>query len=142
MRLQCLILNSYKMMVMFRASAIFLILAIIATIQIFGNAGILVEPGWRISMLDIYSIATASILLWLYLISLSYYILEGKNKTIPKKWIIIHLVGTLFFFIWLNYSLPVYYYLNYNLGIVVFGIFILSQIFYLYLFIKSLVRKN
>ena len=127
---------------MFRASLIFLILAIIATIQIFGNAGIFIAPGWHISILSIYSITTSGVLLWFFILPLSYYILERRNKILPKKWIISHLVGTLVYFIWLNYSLPVYYYLNYNISIVVFSIFLLSQIIYLYLFIKYLVRKN
>jgi hypothetical protein len=126
---------------MFRASLVFLIIAIIATIQIFGNAGVLIVPGLRLD-LDKYSITTAGVLLWLVLLPLSYNILERKNRMIPNKWIIIHLIGTLFYFIWLNYVLPVYYYINFNISIVVFSIFLLSQIIYVYLFIKYLVRRN
>jgi hypothetical protein len=126
---------------MFRASFIFFIIAIIAAIEIFGNAGILIVPGMRID-LDKYSITTAGVLLWLVLLPLSYNILESKNKMIPKKWVIIHLIGTLFYFIWLNYVVTIYYYINFNISMVVFSIFILSQIVYLYQFIKYIVRKN
>lgn len=87
---------------MVRNSLLFLVIALIATIEFISGFAVSVVPGWHTQIAPPFMIFSVVLLIWLFLLSLGYYMLERKRRHIPQKAVIIHLILTLAFFFYSN----------------------------------------
>ena len=97
---------------MVRYSLLFLVVALIATIESLRGFPVSVVPGWHTIIVPPYMLLSIFLLLWLYVLPIGYLILERKSIAILKRPVVMHLMLTLFYFFYSNggvqyYSTPV-----------------------------------
>ena len=125
---------------MFRHSLLFLVMALIATIEFIGDFTVIVVPGWHTELGPPFIIYSIIILTWLYLLSIGYFVLERKNRQPPQKLVIIHLLLTLMYFLYSNaaYSL----YINVSIRLIALGLFGAGQLLFIVFFMKNISRSR
>jgi hypothetical protein len=87
---------------MVRLSFLFLVIALIATLEMFSSPVVSVMPGWHTTIYPPFFWLSILLLGWLYVLSGVYLFLEKKGKPISKIWVMVHLLTTLSFFLYTN----------------------------------------
>lgn len=85
---------------MFKNSTVFLIIAIIAVIEMLNSeVAMSVVPGWHITIASPHMLLSIGLLIWLFLLVAGYYILERTAKSLMQRTVKVHMVLTLFYFL-------------------------------------------
>lgn len=126
------ILLLYHYLSMIRISFLFLVIALIATIQLLSNdIAVSVIPGWHTSILPSFAILSFLAYCWLLLLPVGYLILERKKQQPGKGMIYVHLAFTLvYFFNAVFYSYP----------LLILGLFASGQALFILSFVSNLRR--
>ena len=124
---------------MVRHSLLFLVIALIATIEFMGGFAVSVVPGWHIVIFPPLMIFSMILISWLYLLSVFYFVMERKNRQLPQRMFIIHLILTLFYFFYSNEEGLFY---NTSNGVLRFivpvGLFAIGQLIFIILLAKRI----
>jgi hypothetical protein len=128
---------------MIRYSLLFLVIALIATIEFIGGFAVSVVPGWHTVIVPPFMIFSIILLSWLYLLSIGYFVLERKNRQLTQRMFIIHLALTLLFFFYSNCENSFYNTPNGFLSFMVpLGLFLVGQLIFIIIFVRNIIRSN
>jgi hypothetical protein len=124
---------------MVRYSILFLVIAIIATIEFISGFAVSVIPGWHTEIAPPFMVLSIALLVWLYILPVAYFILEKKKNLPTQKLVALHLMLTLFFFF---YSNGAFYDTSNGFLKLIFslGLFIIGQFIYIIVFVRRIIR--
>jgi hypothetical protein len=124
---------------MVRHSLLFLVIALIATIEFISGFAVSVVPGWHTEIVPPFMIFSVVLLIWLFLLSLGYYMLERKRRQLPQKAVVIHLILTLFFFFYSNGANSFYNTPNGFFRLIIpLGLFAVGQLIFITVFVRRI----
>jgi hypothetical protein len=124
---------------MVRHSLLFFVIALIATIEFIGGFAVSVVPGWHTVIVPPLMIFSMILISWLYLLSVFYFVMERKNRQLPQRMFIIHLILTLFYFFYSNEEGLFYNNPNGVLRFIVpVGLFAIGQLIFIILLVKRI----
>lgn len=128
---------------MVRYSFLFLVIALISTIEFICGFAVSVVPGWHTVIVPPFMIFSIILLSWLYLLSIGYFVLERKNRQPNQRMFIIHLALTLLFFFYSNGDNSFY---NTPKGFLSFmvplGLFLIGQLIFIIIFVRNIIQSN
>jgi hypothetical protein len=128
---------------MVRHSLLFLVIALIATIEFICGFAVSVVPGWHTAVAPPFMIFSIILLSWLYLLSIGYFLLERRNRQPPQRIVIIHLLLTLLFFFYSNGENSFYNTPNGFIRFIVpLGLFAVGQLIFITLFVSRISRSH
>jgi hypothetical protein len=127
---------------MVKISLLFLVIALIATIEYLSGFAVSVVPGWQTEIVPPYMILSVLLPIWLYLLPLGYFILERKKRLPVRRTVVIHLIMTLFFFLYSNrenlfYDTPNRFFRF----IVPLALFAIGQVIFIIIFVRTISRN-
>jgi uncharacterized membrane protein YtjA (UPF0391 family) len=124
---------------MVRYSLLFLVIALIATIESLGGFSVSVIPGWHTVIVPPFMMLSILLLLWLCLLPVGYLILERKNNTLTKRPIVMHLMLTLFYFFYSNGGARYYYTpVGLLLKFMSLAFFAIGQVIFIIYFVRTI----
>ncbi|SHF71426.1 hypothetical protein [Flavisolibacter ginsengisoli] len=128
---------------MIRHSLLYLVIALIATIEYVSGFAVSIVPGWQSVIVPPFMILSIFLLVWLYCLPIGYAILEKKNNLPPQRTVFIHLFLTLCFFFYSNGVNSLYNTPNVFLRFAIpLGLFAIGQMIYIISFFKALKRTT